>query len=76
VGFVPTGVLENLVDEGQIPPSSYKIINSVVTDIANTPFPEAISTPLFPQWAFMTQEDVPFDVCWGRRTVGGGVEEL
>jgi len=48
VGFVRTGVLEHMVNEGKIDPSQIKIIN-----LQDHPeFPHKSSTRLYPEWPF------------------------
>ncbi|GEM_PF-692503 len=49
VGFVRTGLIEQLEQQGQIPVGSLKVINR-----QNTPsFPFASSTRLYPEWPFV-----------------------
>ncbi len=48
-GFIRTGILEKMAKEGKIDRNDFKIIHPV--KIKN--FPQALSTPLFPEWPFM-----------------------
>jgi diguanylate cyclase (GGDEF)-like protein/PAS domain S-box-containing protein len=48
-GFIRTGVLEKMAKEGKINLSDFKIIHP--QKIKN--FPQALSTPLFPEWPFV-----------------------
>ncbi|MFA6144960.1 MAG: PhnD/SsuA/transferrin family substrate-binding protein [Sulfurimonas sp.] len=48
-GFIRTGVLEKMAKEGKINRSDFKIIHP--QEIKN--FPQACSTPLFPEWPFV-----------------------
>lgn len=49
-GFIRTGVLEKMAREGKIDRKDFKIIHPV--KIKN--FPQALSTPLFPEWPFVS----------------------
>ncbi|QSA96582.1 diguanylate cyclase [Methylococcus sp. EFPC2] len=48
VGFVRTGLLEAMAKEGKLDPSRLRIVNP--QELAD--FPHAVSTRLYPQWAF------------------------
>jgi len=48
VGFVRTGVLENMAKEGKINISDFNIINKQESD-----FPQVLSTKLFPEWQLL-----------------------
>jgi PAS domain S-box-containing protein len=50
VGFVRTGVLESMYKNKSLDPSKIKIINPQ----SQLHFPQAISTQLYPEWAFAT----------------------
>lgn len=47
-GFIRTGIIEAMTAEGQIDPSSIKLLNSRHYSY----FPFAVSTQLYPEWAF------------------------
>lgn len=54
-GFVRTGIVEVLAREGKLPPGRLKVIN-----LQNFPeFPYAVSTRLYPEWAFAALPHVP-----------------
>lgn len=46
VGFIRSGVLEKMAKEGKIDRNDFKIIHSIGG------FPQALSTPLYPEWPF------------------------
>ncbi len=48
-GFVRTGIIERLTDEGQLDPSQLKVINR--QQFADYPY--AVSTRLYPEWPFV-----------------------
>lgn len=50
VGFIRTGVLEKMAKEGKIKREDFKIIN------ASDNFPQALSTPLYPEWPFASSK--------------------
>ena len=45
-GFIRTGVFEKMVKEGKIDRNDFKIIHRIGN------FPQALSTPLYPEWPF------------------------
>lgn len=49
-GFIRTGVLEKMVKEGKIDRNDFKIIHPVAN------FPQALSTPLYPEWPFASSQ--------------------
>ncbi len=55
VGFVRTGLLENLVREGKIKPDELKVLNRN----SRRDFPQQLSTELYPEWPFSAMPDVP-----------------
>ncbi|SBT16513.1 Cyclic di-GMP phosphodiesterase Gmr [Marinomonas gallaica] len=57
-GFVRSGVLEKLVQQGRIEPNAFKILNE--QNLAGYPF--SVSTRLFPEWAFVAKASVDADV--------------
>lgn len=55
VGFVRTGLLERMVREGKLDMAQVKVINRQPEDS----FPQALSTGLYPEWAFSSMPRVP-----------------
>jgi len=55
VGFVRTGMLEHMVSEGKLKMEQVKVINRQPVD----GFPQALSTELYPEWAFSAMPRVP-----------------
>lgn len=54
-GFIRTGVLESMAREGMLDRNQFKVINP-----QNPPgFPYAVSTHLYPEWAFLALPHVP-----------------
>jgi|GEM_PF-2054115 len=58
VGFIRTGVIEALQREGKLAPGALKVINP--QQYQNFPF--AVSTRLYPEWAFAALPSVPEDI--------------
>jgi PAS domain S-box-containing protein len=58
VGFVRTGVIEDMAREGRLVKSSIKVIN----DQAGRDFPQVRSTELYPEWPFVIAQSVPESV--------------
>ena len=54
VGFVRTGLIESLVDEGQLDPAAIKVINPQ----RDPNFPLLRSTALYPEWPFLASGNV------------------
>lgn len=50
VGYVRTGLIEQLERQGRIPAGSIKVLNCQL----HSDFPFATSTPLYPEWPFVT----------------------
>lgn len=50
VGFIRTGVLEKMAKEGKIDRNDFKIIHPMGR------FPQALSTPLYPEWPFASSK--------------------
>lgn len=55
VGFVRTGLLERMAREGKLELDQIKVINRQPADS----FPQALSTDLYPEWAFSAMPRVP-----------------
>jgi len=55
VGFVRTGILENMAHEGKISLSQFKVLNRQ----PESSFPQMYSTELYPEWPFSAMPDVP-----------------
>ena len=55
VGFVRTGILENLAHEGKINLDQFKVINRQ----PQNSFPQMYSTDLYPEWPFSAMPEVP-----------------
>ena len=55
VGFVRTGVLENMAREGKIRLDRIKVLNRQSVE----KFPQLLSTELYPEWPFAVMPDVP-----------------
>ncbi len=55
VGFVRTGLLENMVREGKIKPDELKVLNRN----SRKDFPQQLSTGLYPEWPFSAMPEVP-----------------
>ncbi len=55
IGFVRTGLLENMAREGKIRLGELKVLNSRVSP----DFPQLISTELYPEWPFTAMPEVP-----------------
>lgn len=58
VGFVRTGILENLAREGKISLDQFKVINRQ----PQNSFPQMYSTDLYPEWPFSAMPEVPEDL--------------
>jgi PAS domain S-box-containing protein len=57
-GFVRTGLIESMYQKGTLPPGRLRVINT-----QNPPyFPFALSTRIYPEWAFAAFARVPEDV--------------
>jgi diguanylate cyclase (GGDEF)-like protein/PAS domain S-box-containing protein len=54
-GFVRTGMLERMAREGKLDAARVKVINRQPADT----FPQALSTDLYPEWAFSAMPSVP-----------------
>ncbi|WP_127119187.1 EAL domain-containing protein [Thiomicrospira sp. S5] len=48
-GFVRTGILENMIDQGLLSPNQITVLNARQFDH----FPFMVSTPLYPEWPFV-----------------------
>lgn len=55
VGFVRTGILENMAREGKIRLDQFKVVNH---DMESS-FPQMHSTELYPEWPFAAMPEVP-----------------
>jgi len=55
VGFVRTGILEALQAEGKLAPGALKVVGAR----SHPGFPYAVSTRLYPEWAFVALPHVP-----------------
>ncbi len=55
VGFVRTGVLENMAREGKIDISQFKVLNRQPASM----FPQLLSTELYAEWPFSAMPSVP-----------------
>jgi diguanylate cyclase (GGDEF)-like protein/PAS domain S-box-containing protein len=55
VGFVRTGILENMSREGKIELAQFKVLNRQ----PDSTFPQLLSTELYPEWAFSATPDTP-----------------
>ncbi|WP_019590561.1 PAS domain-containing protein [Thioalkalivibrio sp. ALE20] len=58
VGFVRIGILERLLETGQIEPEELRVIGR--QDMVD--FPLALSTRVYPEWPFVALEQVPRDL--------------
>ncbi|WP_374340852.1 EAL domain-containing protein [Azonexus sp.] len=58
VGFVRTGLIESLIDEGKLAADALQVINPQTAPN----FPLRLSTELFPEWPFSTLPQVPDDL--------------
>ena len=55
VGFVRTGLIESLINEGKLDPRAIKIINP----LKEKGFPLLLSTELYPEWPFSATHNAP-----------------
>ncbi len=58
VGFVRTGVLEAMAQEGKIDPASLAVVNALPTQ----DFPFLVSTELYPEWPLAAAPHVSIDI--------------
>jgi len=58
VGFIRTGTIEGMVNEGKIRAEQVYVLNRLSSD----KFPQLLSTDLYPEWPFSAELDVPPDL--------------
>ncbi|MCL2525431.1 MAG: PhnD/SsuA/transferrin family substrate-binding protein, partial [Betaproteobacteria bacterium] len=58
VGFIRTGLIEDMIGEGKLKPNALQVINPR----HEADFPLLLSTPLVPEWPFLANQRVPLPI--------------